>query len=144
MGRWRTGAMCPFASRCAPASPTRPRSSSLPIRAIAPLVDAEHQATIAYVKTPIGTTDFEMSTYFAEEGDVGAIEIVNQAQTDYVASYIQQNLPQYAALPVLSVSAPFKSGFRGGNDFTDVQPAPSPSTTPPTSTSTPTRSTRSR
>src|SRR5262249_11890303 len=62
----------------------------------------------------------EMSTYFAEAGDVSAIEIVNQAQADYVASYVQQNLPQYASLPVLSVSAPFKSGFGGGNDYTDV------------------------
>lgn len=32
---------------------------------------------------------------------------------------MQANLPQYAALPVLSVSAPFKSGF-GGGDYTDV------------------------
>jgi 2',3'-cyclic-nucleotide 2'-phosphodiesterase / 3'-nucleotidase len=87
---------------------------------IAPLVDAEHQGTITYVKTPIGTTDFRMTTYFADVGEVGAIEIVNQAQTDYVQSYIATNLPQYAGLPVLSVSAPFKSGFGGGTDFTDV------------------------
>jgi 2',3'-cyclic-nucleotide 2'-phosphodiesterase/3'-nucleotidase len=87
---------------------------------IAPLVDAEHQGTIAYVKTPIGTTDFRMTTYFADVGEVGAIEIVNQAQADYVRSYIAANLPQYAGLPVVSVSAPFKSGFGGGTDYTDV------------------------
>jgi 2',3'-cyclic-nucleotide 2'-phosphodiesterase / 3'-nucleotidase len=29
-------------------------------------------------------------------------------------------LPQYKFLPVLSISAPFKSGFAGGNDYTDV------------------------
>jgi 2',3'-cyclic-nucleotide 2'-phosphodiesterase/3'-nucleotidase len=37
-----------------------------------------------------------------------------------VADYVAANLPQYSSLPVLSVSAPFKSGFAGGNDFTDV------------------------
>jgi hypothetical protein len=39
-----------------------------------------------------------------------------------VKTYVQANLPQYASLPVLSVSAPFKSGFGGGSDYTDVAP----------------------
>jgi 2',3'-cyclic-nucleotide 2'-phosphodiesterase/3'-nucleotidase len=88
--------------------------------AIAAAIQAEHDATIQYVKTPIGATNFRMTSYFADVGDVAAIEIVNQAQADYVAKYVQANLPQYAALPVLSVSAPFKSGFGGGSDYTDV------------------------
>lgn len=87
---------------------------------VSALIKAEHEATINYVKTPIGATDFAMSSYFADVGDPGAIEIVNQAQADYVANYVKANLPQYAALPVLSVSAPFKSGFGGGTDYTDV------------------------
>lgn len=87
---------------------------------IAPAVAAEHAATIQYVKTPIGTTNFNMSSYFADVGEVSAIEIVNQAQADYVSTYVAANLPQYKALPVLSISAPFKSGFAGGNDYTDV------------------------
>jgi 2',3'-cyclic-nucleotide 2'-phosphodiesterase/3'-nucleotidase len=87
---------------------------------VAAAIAAEHQATIDYVKTPIGSTDFEMSSYFADVGDPGAIELVNQAQADYVARYVAANLPQYASLPVLSVSAPFKSGFAGGSDYTDV------------------------
>ncbi|WP_240635956.1 bifunctional 2',3'-cyclic-nucleotide 2'-phosphodiesterase/3'-nucleotidase [Caldimonas tepidiphila] len=88
--------------------------------AIAPLVQAEHDAAVQYVKTPIGTSDFPMSTYFADVGDVTAIQVVNEAQADYVKKYIDANLPQYKGLPVLSVSAPFKSGFAGGSDFTDV------------------------
>jgi 2',3'-cyclic-nucleotide 2'-phosphodiesterase/3'-nucleotidase len=83
-------------------------------------ISSEHNATIQYVKTPIGSTDFRMTTYFADVGEVGAIELVNQAQAKYVADYVQANLPQYKNIPVLSVSAPFKSGFGGGNDFTDV------------------------
>ncbi|WP_338798868.1 bifunctional 2',3'-cyclic-nucleotide 2'-phosphodiesterase/3'-nucleotidase [Acidovorax sp. DW039] len=92
--------------------------------AIAPLIETQHQAAIQYVKTPIGKTDFRMSTLFADVGDPGAIQIVNQAQQAYVAAYIQANLPQYKSLPVLSVSAPFKSGFQGGADYTDVAVGP--------------------
>lgn len=92
--------------------------------AVAPLIESQHQAAIQYVKTPIGQTDFRMSTLFADVGDPGAIQIVNQAQQAYVAAYIQANLPQYAQLPVLSVSAPFKSGFQGGADYTDVAVGP--------------------
>jgi len=87
---------------------------------IAPLVQTEHQGTITYVKTPIGTTDYRLSTYFADVGDTTAIQIVNQAQAAYVKTYVAANLPQYKTLPVLSVSAPFKSGFAGGTDYTDV------------------------
>lgn len=92
--------------------------------AIAPLIETQHQAAIQYVKTPIGQTDFRMSTLFADVGDPGAIQIVNQAQQAYVAAYVKANLPQYAQLPVLSVSAPFKSGFQGGADYTDVAVGP--------------------
>jgi 2',3'-cyclic-nucleotide 2'-phosphodiesterase/3'-nucleotidase len=91
---------------------------------IATAVKAEHEAAIAYVKTPIGTADFNLSSYFADVGDVTAIQVVNAAQADYVAKYVAANLPQYKGLPVLSVSAPFKSGFAGGTDFTDVAKGP--------------------
>jgi 2',3'-cyclic-nucleotide 2'-phosphodiesterase/3'-nucleotidase len=85
-------------------------------------IEREHAGTIEYVKTPVGETDFRMSTYFADVGDTSAIEVVNQAQADYVTRYIAANLPQYARLPVLSVSAPFKAGANGAGDYTDVQP----------------------
>jgi 2',3'-cyclic-nucleotide 2'-phosphodiesterase/3'-nucleotidase len=86
------------------------------------LVRAEHEATIEYVKTPVGSTDFRLSTYFADVGDSSAIQVVNQAQTEYVRKYVAANLPQYANLPVLSMAAAFKSGFGGAGDYTDVAP----------------------
>jgi 2',3'-cyclic-nucleotide 2'-phosphodiesterase/3'-nucleotidase len=105
------------------------RSSQLPDKRfvdadprIMEAIEKEHAGTIEYVKTPVGETDFRMSTYFADVGDTSAIEVVNQAQADYVARYIAANLPQYARLPVLSVSAPFKAGANGVADYTDVQP----------------------
>ncbi|MBC7618858.1 MAG: bifunctional 2',3'-cyclic-nucleotide 2'-phosphodiesterase/3'-nucleotidase [Candidatus Saccharibacteria bacterium] len=91
---------------------------------IAAAIKTEHEAAIAYVKTPIGQSDFALSSYFADIGDVTAIQVVNAAQADYVARYVAANLPQYKDLPVLSVSAPFKSGFAGGTDFTDVKQGP--------------------
>jgi 2',3'-cyclic-nucleotide 2'-phosphodiesterase/3'-nucleotidase len=87
---------------------------------IAALVAAEHEATIRYVKTPIGASEFRMSSYFADVGDASAIAVVNHAQADYVSKYVQANLPQYAKLPVLSMASAFKSGSAGVTDFTDV------------------------
>jgi 2',3'-cyclic-nucleotide 2'-phosphodiesterase/3'-nucleotidase len=84
-------------------------------------VAEEHEATIRYVKTPVGKTDFRMSSYFADVGDVSALQVVNQAQTDYVLKYVAANLPQYKDLPVLSMTAPFKSGTAGPADYTDVK-----------------------
>ena len=87
---------------------------------VAAAIAVEHNEAVAYVKTPVGSTDFRMTTYFADVGEPTAIEIVNQAQADYVAAYVKANMPEYATLPVLSISAPFKSGFGGANDFTDI------------------------
>jgi 2',3'-cyclic-nucleotide 2'-phosphodiesterase/3'-nucleotidase len=97
------------------------KSFIAPDPAIAKLIAQEHEATIGYVKTPVGTTGFRMSSYFADVGDVSAIAVVNSAQADYVARYVTSTAPQYARLPVLSMSAPFKSGNAGVNDFTDVR-----------------------
>jgi 2',3'-cyclic-nucleotide 2'-phosphodiesterase/3'-nucleotidase len=85
------------------------------------LVAAEHAATIKYVQTPVGSTDFRMTSYFADVGDVSSLQVVNQAQADYLTKYVKANLPQYAALPVLSLAAPFKGGYAGTSDFTDVK-----------------------
>ena len=89
--------------------------------AVMALVKDEHEATIRYVKTPVGSTDFRMSSYFADVGDISALQVVNQAQADYVVKYVAANLPQYKDLPVLSVTAPFKSGVAGPADYTDVK-----------------------
>jgi len=84
------------------------------------LIREEHEATIRYVKTPVGSSDFRLTTYFVDVGDPSAIQVVNQAQTAYVKKYVAANLPQYAQLPVLSMSAAFKNGFAGAFDYTDV------------------------
>jgi 2',3'-cyclic-nucleotide 2'-phosphodiesterase/3'-nucleotidase len=88
------------------------------------LVRREHDATIEYVKTPLGSTDFAMSSYFADVGDPSAIEVVNQAQTEYVRAYVAASMRQFAGVPVLSMASAFKSGHAGVTDYTDVAKGP--------------------
>jgi 2',3'-cyclic-nucleotide 2'-phosphodiesterase / 3'-nucleotidase len=97
------------------------KSYVAPDAAVVALVAKEHEATIGFVKTPLGATAFRMSSYFADVGDVSAIEVVNLAQLAYVRKFLNANLPDLAGLPLLSVAAPFKSGTAGPRDYTDVQ-----------------------
>ncbi len=92
--------------------------------AIGAAVSAEHEATIAYVSAPIGASDFPMTTYFTAIGDVSAIQPVNSAQRAYVQHYIAENMPELKDIPVLSAAAPFKAGFGGATDFTDIAAGP--------------------
>jgi len=95
-----------------------------PDGAIAPLVAAEHEGTIAYVKTPLGQSDFELNTYFVVAGDTSALRIVTAAEREYVETYIKSNLPQLAGIPVVAAASPFKAGFGGPRDYTDVKAGP--------------------
>lgn len=91
---------------------------------MAQLVRDEDAGTIAYVKTPIGRSDYPINTYFVAAGETSALQLVNMAQRDYVEKYIKSNLPQYAGLPVLSSMSPLKAGFGGPKDYTDIAPGP--------------------
>lgn len=88
------------------------------------VINAEHRATANYLKTSIGESDFRITSYFTEVGDVAVVQIINMAQRDYVQRYIKTNLAEYADLPVLSVAAPFKTGFGGVKDYTDIPAGP--------------------
>lgn len=89
---------------------------------IARLVDAEHRATVAWVNTAIGRTAFRMSTYFADQGDVSALGVVNAAQRAFTRDWIRRERPDLADIPVLSAAAAFKAGFAGPEDYSDVKP----------------------
>ena len=95
-----------------------------PDAAVAASVAAEHQGTIEYVKRPIGSSEFGMATFFADVGDVSAIQVVNQAQAEYVAAELREGRSPHAQLPVLSLASPFKAGFGGATDYTDVPAGP--------------------
>ncbi len=104
-----------------PQQGTTPATYVTPDTAVQQLVQDVHAKTIDYVKTPIGQSAFDMSTYFALVGDVSALQIVNLAQIDYMKRYIEANNPSYGNLPLLSAAAPFKGGRNGPGDFTFVK-----------------------
>jgi 2',3'-cyclic-nucleotide 2'-phosphodiesterase/3'-nucleotidase len=83
-----------------------------------------HEATLAYVRSPVGEIASPINSYFALVADDPSVQIVNAAQIWYV-NRLAQTLPALANLPILSAAAPFKSGGRGGPDYyTDVAAGP--------------------
>jgi 2',3'-cyclic-nucleotide 2'-phosphodiesterase / 3'-nucleotidase len=84
-------------------------------------VREDHEATIEYVRTPVGETSAALHSYFALVADDPSVQIVSNAQTWYIEDMLSGT--EYADLPVLSAAAPFKAGGRGGPDYyTEVPP----------------------
>ncbi len=101
--------ICPKKNDCVAADPT-----------IAPIVKDAHEAAIAYVNTPIGATDHDLSSYFADEGNMSAIAVVNAAQADYARDELSRTHPEWKDVPVISAASAFRTGFGGPDDYTDV------------------------
>ncbi|KQT88486.1 bifunctional 2',3'-cyclic-nucleotide 2'-phosphodiesterase/3'-nucleotidase [Aurantimonas sp. Leaf443] len=102
-------------------------------KAVKPLVEsrkdvldaarADHEATLAYVRTPVGETSAPLHSYFALVADDPSVQIVNKAQAWYMKAILAQG--EFAALPLLSAAAPFKAGGRGGPAYyTDIAAGP--------------------
>jgi 2',3'-cyclic-nucleotide 2'-phosphodiesterase/3'-nucleotidase len=86
---------------------------------VAAAVQADHEATLDYVRRPVGKTSAPLYSYFALVADDPSVQIVSQAQTWYIKDLLKET--EWKDLPVLSAAAPFKSGGRGGPDYyTDV------------------------
>jgi 2',3'-cyclic-nucleotide 2'-phosphodiesterase/3'-nucleotidase len=111
----------------------RPIYERTPDRKIVSRVDAaagvlaaartEHEATLAYVRQPVGETRGSINSYWALVADDPSVQIVSNAQTWYVRELARN--AGLGDLPLLSAAAPFKAGGRGGPDyFTDVKPGP--------------------
>lgn len=82
-------------------------------------VKAEHEATLAYVRRPVGKTSAPLYSYFALVADDPSVQIVSQAQLWYLKDLLKET--EWKDLPLLSAAAPFKAGGRGGPDYyTDV------------------------
>lgn len=95
-----------------------------PDPAIAPIVNDAHEAAIAYVNTPIGAVDHDLSSYFADEGNMTALSVVNAAQIDYARDELALSRPDLKDVPVISAASAFRTGFGGPDDFTDVPKGP--------------------
>jgi len=82
-------------------------------------LEQDHQATLAYVRRPVGKTSAPLYSYFALVADDPSVQIVNQAQSWYLKDILKST--QWKDVPLLSAAAPFKAGGRNGADYyTDV------------------------
>jgi 2',3'-cyclic-nucleotide 2'-phosphodiesterase/3'-nucleotidase len=93
------------------------------VQAILDATQAEHEATLEYIRRPVGMTDAPLYSYFALVADDPSVQIVSNAQMWYIRQMMQGT--EWEGLPILSAAAPFKAGGRGGPDYyTDVEVGP--------------------
>ena len=91
--------------------------------AVAPLIAAEHQGTLAYMRAEVAQTIVPIQSYFAQVADDPSVQLVSMAQRAYVQRAVQGT--EYEKLPLLSAAAPFKSGGRQGwTYYTDIPAGP--------------------
>ena len=85
---------------------------------------AAHEATLSYIRTPIGRLAAPLNTYLALIAGDSTVGLVNEAQRAYAAPLVAARA-DLAALPMLSAAAPFKCGGRSGPySYTDITAGP--------------------
>ena len=83
-----------------------------------------HEATLRYVRTPVGRLATPLNAYLALIADDPTIQLVNEAQRAYAATLAAARA-DLASLPILSAAAPFKCGGRSGPySYTDIAAGP--------------------
>jgi 2',3'-cyclic-nucleotide 2'-phosphodiesterase/3'-nucleotidase len=94
-----------------------------PDPAVAELIKAEHEGTLAYVRAEVAQTVTPIYSYFAQVADDPSVQLVSQAQLAYARKALAGT--EHAALPLLSAAAPFKTGGRGGaGNYTHIPAGP--------------------
>lgn len=82
-----------------------------------------HRETLRHLRRRVGRSDSALNSYFALIGDDPGLRLVNMAQRWHVRQRLKGT--GWETLPVLSASAPFRAGGRGGpQHYTDVPPGP--------------------
>jgi 2',3'-cyclic-nucleotide 2'-phosphodiesterase/3'-nucleotidase len=80
-------------------------------------------ATLAYIREPIGEAKAPFNTYLTLMGNTEALRLVADAQTAYAEKLVKGT--PYEGLPILSAIAPFRVGGRPGADYyTDIKAGP--------------------
>jgi len=101
----------------------RPARGAPPSRRIERTLARAHAHTIRLTERPLGTTRVPLHSYLALARDDPGLALVNAAQSAALAEALAGT--EHAGLPVLSASAPFRTGGRAGPDhFTDIPPGP--------------------
>ena len=94
-----------------------------PDPAVAALIKAEHEGTLAFVRAEVAQTLAPIYSYFAQVVDDPSVQLVSLAQLAYGKKALAGT--PYEKLPLLSAAAPFKTGGRGGaNYYTDIPAGP--------------------
>ncbi|MCP3739993.1 bifunctional 2',3'-cyclic-nucleotide 2'-phosphodiesterase/3'-nucleotidase [Rossellomorea sp. BNER] len=78
-------------------------------------VKEDHEATVNYVRQPVGQTTADIHSYFALVKDDPSIQIVTNAQKWYIEKQLKGTVNE--DLPILSAGAPFKAGGRNGANY---------------------------
>lgn len=98
-----------------------PKATAEP--AVLASVRTDHEATLIYMREPVGTTASAINSFFALVADDPSVQIVAEAQIAYAKGLMAQT--PWKDLPLLSAAAPFKSGGRAGPAFfTDIPAGP--------------------
>jgi 2',3'-cyclic-nucleotide 2'-phosphodiesterase / 3'-nucleotidase len=91
--------------------------------AVLAAAQADHDATLKYVREPVGTTAVPIHSYFSLVADDASVKLVAEAQAWYVSDLLKTTPEK--DLPLLSAAAPFKAGGRGGPSYyTEIKPGP--------------------
>ncbi len=122
----RDGSAWRIVSHTSEARPISKRNEDRSIRALVPdhapvlaAAQADHDATLQYIRRAVGATEAPLHSYFALVADGPSIQIVSIAQMWYIKQMLAGT--EFESLPLLSAAAPFKAGGRSGPEFyTDV------------------------
>ena len=99
------------------------RPPAAPDRTVTSRLTGAHAATLALTRRPIGHSPVPLHSYLAMITDSTALGLVNAAQRATLAEALDGT--PHARLPVLSATAPFKAGGRGGpGNYTDIPAGP--------------------
>ncbi len=90
---------------------------------VAQLIREEHELTLATMRAEVARTEVPIHSYFAQVADDPSVQLVAQAQAAYAGRALKGT--PHEGLPLLSASAPFKSGGRMGTGYyTDIPAGP--------------------
>lgn len=86
---------------------------------LADLIEPAHRAARMWARLPIGQTAVPLHSYFSLVTETAPLQLVNRTQTEHVTQRLAGG--PHAGVPVLSATAPFKAGGRGGpENFTSI------------------------
>ncbi len=82
------------------------------------IVQPDHKQALEYIRTPVGTFQKGMDSYFSRIEDEAITQLINIAQKDFVEKKLKGT--RFEKVPVLSAAAAFKTGFGGSRDYAEV------------------------